>query len=309
MCGIAGVIHRNGPGDIGVELTRMLQSMKHRGPDSTGYALYGPSDDMVVIRFILAEPNESRGFGMDALIEKHRAEAESRLAKIGAEVATISSETGYAFRATMRYSGELQPLADYLEDIPGCEVLSLGNSLEIVKDLGDAATVDEQYGLSSFRGTHGIGHVRMATESDVDLASAHPYWAYPFADVAVVHNGQLTNYHHWKRRLERNGHRFQSECDSEIIAVYLAGKLEQGMPLEAAMKDSLDDLDGVFTYVCVTGNELGFAKDEMAAKPLVLFESDDLVAVATEEVAIRHLVQSEATTRDPFEREVKVWQV
>ena len=309
MCGIAGVIHRDGVADLGRELTAMLQSMKHRGPDSTGYALYGPPDDLVVIRFVLAEPNEQGGFGLEERLERNRAEVESRLAKIGAEVAQVTSDTGYAFRATIRYDGDLKPLADYLEDVPGCEVLSLGNSLEIVKDLGDAETVGDQYDLDGFRGTHGIGHVRMATESDVDLASAHPYWAYPFADVAVVHNGQLTNYHQWRRRLERSGHRFQSECDSEIIAVYLAEQMAGGMPLEAAMKHSLDDLDGVFTYLCVTGNELGVCKDEMAAKPLVLFESDELVAVATEEIAIRAVVDREVETRDPYEREVLVWQV
>ena len=87
----------------------------------------------------------------------------------------------------------------------------MGHSLEIVKDLGDAETVADQYDLADFTGTHAIGHVRMATESDVDISGAHPYWAYPFADVAVVHNGQLTNYFQWKRRLERSGHRFQSE--------------------------------------------------------------------------------------------------
>ena len=309
MCGIAGVIHRDGPADLGAELTRMLQSMKHRGPDSTGYALYGPSDDLVVIRFVLSEPQKANALGMAERLERNRAEIESRLNKIGADVATMTSETGYAFRATVRYSGELKPLADYLEDVAGCEVLSLGNSLEIVKDLGDAATVTEQYNLAGFTGTHGIGHVRMATESDVDLASAHPYWAYPFSDVAVVHNGQLTNYHQWRRRLERSGHRFQSECDSEIIAVYLAEKMEGGASLDTAMKQSLDDLDGVFTYLCVTGSELGVAKDEMAAKPLVLFESDDLVAVASEEIAIRALVGTDVETRDPYEREVLVWQV
>ena len=309
MCGIAGVIHRDGPSDLGTEITRMLQSMKHRGPDSTGYALYGPPDDLIVVRFILAEPREYGGFGVEERLERNRAEVESRLAKIGADLATIDSATGYAFRATIRYEGELKPLADYLEDIPGCEVLSLGNSLEIVKDLGDAESVQAQYNLGAVRGTHGIGHVRMATESDVDLASAHPYWAYPFADVAVVHNGQLTNYHQWRRRLERSGHRFQSECDSEIIAVYLAEKLELGLTLETAMKDSLDDFDGVFTYLVATDNELGIAKDEMAAKPLVLFESDNLVAMASEEMAIRALVGQEVITRDPFEREVLTWQV
>tara|TARA_Y100000588_G_scaffold43975_1_gene41704 strand:- start:1660 stop:2589 length:930 start_codon:yes stop_codon:yes gene_type:complete len=309
MCGIAGIIHRDGPSDMGAELTKMLQSMKHRGPDSTGYALYGQPDDLVTIRFMLAEPKEYGGFGVEEKLERSRAEVESRLAKIGADLATINSDTGYAFRATVRYDGDLKPLADYLEDVPGCEVLSLGNSLEIVKDLGDANSVMDQYNLDGIRGTHGIGHVRMATESDVDLASAHPYWAYPFADVAVVHNGQLTNYHLWRRRLERAGHRFQSECDSEIIAVYLAERLESGMDLNTAMKYSLDDFDGVFTYLVATSNELGIAKDEMAAKPLVLFESDDLVAMASEEIAIRALVGREVDTRDPFEREVLTWQV
>lgn len=308
MCGIAGVIHRDGPGNIGAELTSMLQSMKHRGPDSTGYALFGPPGDLIVVRFILAEPGE-QGFGVSERLDKNRHEVEARLAKIGAEVDRVESETGYAFRALIRYDGELKPLADYLEDVPGCEVLSLGRSLEIVKDLGDADTVTDQYKLAGFRGTHAIGHVRMATESDVDLASAHPYWAYPFADVAVVHNGQLTNYHQWKRRLEQRGHRFQSHCDSEIIAVYLADYMAEGMSLETAMKQSLDHLDGVFTYLVATGAELGFAKDEMAAKPLVLFESDEMVAMATEEIALRQLVGAEIETRDPYEREVQVWSV
>jgi len=148
----------------------------------------------------------------------------------------------------------------------------------------------------------------MATESDVDISGAHPYWAYPFPDVAVVHNGQLTNYFHWKRRLERSGHRFQSECDSEIIAVYLAEKMGEGSTLEDAMRESLEELDGVFTYICVTKNELGVAKDEMAAKPLVLYEADDLVALASEEIAIRAIIDHEIDTYDPYEGEVLVWQ-
>jgi methylamine---glutamate N-methyltransferase subunit A len=208
----------------------------------------------------------------------------------------------------LHYDGDLKQLADYLEDVPGCEVLSLGHSLEIVKDIGDAETVADQYDLADFSGTHAIGHVRMATESDVDISGAHPYWAYPFADVAVVHNGQLTNYFQWRRRLERSGHRFQSECDSEIIAVYLAEKMGEGMSLEEAMRQSLEDLDGVFTYMCVTKDALGVAKDEMAAKPLVLYESDDLVALASEEIAIRAIVDHEIDTYDPYEGEVLVWQ-
>ena len=110
------------------------------------------------------------------------------------------------------------------------------------------------------------------------------------------------------RRLERSGHRFQSECDSEIIAVYLAEKMAEGADLEQAMRDSLEELDGVFTYICVTEDALGMAKDELAAKPLVLYEADDLVALASEEIAIRAVVDREIDTYDPFEGEVMVWQ-
>jgi methylamine---glutamate N-methyltransferase subunit A len=288
-------------------MTRMLQAMKHRGPDSTGYALYGEPSDLLVMRFKLGDPHEVGDFSFQDRLARSRREVESRLAKIGAAVDRVEGESAYAYRAVFRYEGELKPLADYVEDVPGAEVLSLGRSLEIIKDLGDAETVSEQYKLGSFRGTHAIGHVRMATESDVDIAGAHPYWAYPFSDVAVVHNGQLTNYHQWRRRLERQGHRFQSECDSEIIAVYLAQSMADGLSLESAMKQSIEDLDGVFTYLVVTDTQLGMAKDVMAAKPLVLHQGDDLVALASEEGAIRAVVDHEIDSYDPYEGEVMVW--
>jgi glutamate synthase domain-containing protein 1 len=308
MCGIAGVIYRNGSRDVGRDMTLMLQSMKHRGPDSTGYALYGPVTELVVMRYKLADANDPRDFEFQERLRRSKREVEARLAELGAEIVEKEEETEYAFRVAFRYDGELKTIADYVEDIPRCEVLSLGRSLEIVKDLGDAESVSKQYGLAGFEGTHAIGHVRMATESDVDISGAHPYWAYPFSDVAVVHNGQLTNYWQWKRRLERSGHRFQSMCDSEIIAVYLAEKLANGSSFEDAMKESLDDLDGVFTYIAVTADALGVAKDEMAAKPLVLYEGEDLVALASEEIAIRAIVDREIDTYDPYEREVLVWQ-
>ena len=147
----------------------------------------------------------------------------------------------------------------------------------------------------------------MATESDVDIRSAHPYWAYPFADVSVVHNGQLTNYWGSRRALERKGHRFVSNCDSELIAVYLADKMNEGAELEDAMRDSIDELDGVFTYLVATSDSLGMAKDTMAAKPMVLYESDDFIALASEEVAIRSIFPTEIDTFDPYDGEVRVW--
>jgi len=308
MCGIAGLIYKNGSTSIGDDMSRMLQSMKHRGPDSTGYALYRPPSDDWVMHVKLADVNAERDFDFDGRIRRNRDEVRRRLEAEGARVIETLDTSPHAMTVTFSYDGDdLKPLADRVEDIRETEVLSLGHTLEIIKDIGDAQTVAGDYGLGRFQGTHGIGHVRMATESDVDISGAHPYWAYPFSDVAVVHNGQLTNYHQWRRRLERAGHRFQSECDSEIIAVYLAERMDGGDSLEEAMQRSLSELDGVFTYLAVTGDELGMAKDELAAKPLVLYEGDDVVALASEETAIRAVLDREIDTYDPYENEVMVW--
>jgi methylamine---glutamate N-methyltransferase subunit A len=309
MCGIAGIIYRDGGGErqVGRDMTAMLQAMKHRGPDSTGYALYRPASDGYVMHVKLAESNGNQDFDFAQRLQRQRADVERRMSSMGARIGDIKSTTDYAMTVTFGYDGDLKQLADYVEDVRGSEVLSLGRALEIVKDLGDANTVASDYGLNDYIGTHAIGHARMATESDVDIANAHPYWAYPFPDVAVVHNGQLTNYHQWRRRLERAGHRFQSMCDSEIIAVYLAERMANGDSLEDAMQRSLHELDGVFTYICVTEDALGVAKDELGAKPLVLYESDDIVALASEEIAIRKVVDREIETYDPYEGAVMVW--
>ena len=309
MCGIAGIIYKNGNGAhrIGRDMTAMLQSMKHRGPDSTGYALYrAPSQDLV-LRVKLNDQADPGDVYAAEDLRRRRRETEAHLRAAGAQILSIEEINDYTISANLAYDGELKHLADYIEAVRGVEVLSLGHALEIVKDLGDATKVGGEYKLDNYFGSHGIGHVRMATESDVDISNAHPYWAYPFSDVAVVHNGQLTNYHTWRRRLEGMGHRFASECDSEIIAVYLAQKLQDGDSLEDAMRQSLEDLDGVFTYICVSEDALGMAKDELAAKPLVLYEGDDMVALASEEMAIRAVIDHEIDTYDPYESEVMVW--
>ena len=310
MCGIAGLIHRGKSSDIGSEMVSMLQSLKHRGPDSTGFALYGvPEENRCILRFKVAEQEDlNSGFDIHAQIKQRKATVDERLKELGANVVEKDDATEYAFRYEFEYDGDMRRLADYVEDVDGAEILSIGRGLELIKDLGDATVVSDAYDLKGFQGTHGIGHTRMATESDVDIRSAHPYWAYPFNDVSVVHNGQLTNYWTSRRELERRGHRFMSNCDSEVIAVYIADRMSQGDELEEAMTRSIDELDGVFTYIVATSDKLGMAKDVMAAKPMVLYESDDFVGLASEEVAIRSVFPHEIDTWDPYEGEVKVWQ-
>ena len=317
MCGIAGLIWKGGKiSNIGSEMTSMLQALKHRGPDSTGFALYGNADkgangnNSFVMRFKTAEQEDLKtGFDIHKQVEEREELVEARMKEMGATIKDQQAATEYSHRYVFSFDGDLRRLIDYIEDIDCVEVLSVGHALELIKDLGDSAVVSEQYKLGDFQGTHAIGHTRMATESDVDIRSAHPYWAYPFSDVAVVHNGQLTNYWTNRRALERRGNRFMSDCDSELIAVYLADRLDQGDSLEAAMKSSISYLDGVFSYLVATSDQLGMAKDTMAAKPMVIYESDEFVGLASEEISIRSIFPREIDTFDPYEGEVLVWQI
>ena len=120
MCGIAGIIYPDGAHEIGRDMTRMLQSMKHRGPDSTGYALYGPPrDGLVVMRYTLADANDPRDFEFHERIERHRRQVESRLKGLGAKIEGSERETEYADRVTFAYEGNLKELADRVEDVPG----------------------------------------------------------------------------------------------------------------------------------------------------------------------------------------------
>jgi len=287
----------------------MLEALRHRGPDSTGYGLYGnPDDGNLVMRLKLAETEEVQsGYSIHGEIEKRAETVEDRLNELGAKIFEYSSPTEYSRRYVFSYDGDLDKLADWIQD-EHVEILSIGHALELIKDLGDADRVANLYNLDSVEGTHAIGHTRMATESDVDISSAHPYWAFPYNDVAVVHNGQLTNFWTLRRELERQGHRFNSKNDSELIAVYISDRMDKGDSLEEAMHRSVYELDGVFTYVVTTSDSLGMAKDTMAAKPMVLYEDDQFVALASEEVAIRSIFPHEIDTWDPYDEEVRVWQ-
>jgi len=179
------------------------------------------------------------------------------------------------------------------EEQSGLQILSAGRSLEIVKDVGDAREVDAKHHVSAMTGTHALSHMRLATESLVSPIASHPFWARPFPDVCIAHNGQLTNYYKWRRRLERDGYHFSSENDSELIAVWNSVQMAGGHTLEESLRASISELDGVFTYLLGTADSIGMAKDRWAMKPLIGVRADDGVALATEEQALRSLYREE----------------
>jgi glutamate synthase domain-containing protein 1 len=277
MCGIVGVFYKDTEaGAIGEAVVRMCRALFRRGPDSVGFALYGPP----------------RGAGFVVRVHLTGQDPEARAPEVVEIARSFTSVEGWELRgASLRLEVADDAdgkLADLLEErVPDALVFSVGRSMEIVKDLGSADDVDRRYGIRGSRGTHAIGHTRMATESRVDIAHSHPFWARPFPDIAVVHNGTITNYHQLRRRLELRGHRFATENDSEVIAVYLAERLGRGESLDDALRASVKDLDGTFAYLVSTEGGVGLARDQFATKPLLWAEDEEVVVLASEEVALR----------------------
>jgi len=284
MCGIAGVLYKQaGDHEIGKTLIEMLDGCQHRGPDSTGFALYGEDQDQLQLRFIVPTTEPARQEAIDGIA--------TLLARHGASIESEES-VGCSYRIAVNFEGDLLAFTKDIEE--HAKLVSVGHTLDIIKDDGTAHQLDRAYRVGDVRGTHGIGHVRLATESAVRPEAAHPFWATGFEDIAIVHNGQITNYWLMRRRLERRGFTFHTDNDSELVAVYLADKLEQGETLDSVLETAIEDLDGTFSFLVSTANEIGYAKDNLAAKPMVLYETDDMIAIASEEVSLNRLFPGES---------------
>ena len=290
MCGIAGRI-LSAPGRVGNDLVEMMDAQEHRGADSTGFAVYGvPRDTGYVLR--------GMGFDkarMDADLDDFRAVLRANGSDLLADPDIVTdANRHYCFRMEISDPADMAGWvadADTLTD--RIEVQSCGRSLEIIKDIGGAEAVAEKHGVRDMIGTHGLGHARLATESSVLPNASHPFWARPFADVAIVHNGQITDYFTWRDRLERQGYRFLTENDSELIAVWVSDQMKAGLTLEQALKKSITSIDGVFTYMIARPDAIGYAKDRFAMKPIVAIEQAGELAAATEEQAVRRVFTEE----------------
>ena len=190
---------------------------------------------------------------------------------------------------------------------PSLKIMSVGQSIEILKGMGLPVEISERFGLAHMKGSHIIGHTRMATESAVTMEGSHPFST--GADLCLVHNGSLSNHARLRQELKREGIHFETDNDTEVAAGYLTWRLQQGDNLEQALNHALDDLDGFFTFAIGTKDGFAVIRDPIACKPAVLAETDDYVAMASEYQALASLPNiDQAKVWEPEPATLYVWE-
>jgi glutamate synthase domain-containing protein 1 len=293
MCGIVGLFLKTPELEpqIGRLTAEMLAVMTDRGPDSAGFAVYGrPSP--AGLKFTL------RGGELASL--------QSRLiAHTGIEV-TLERRDDHAL-LTLPAAAEAEVRAAIAVISPETLIVGAGTRMELYKGIGLPAAVSARFGLPGMSGTHAIGHTRMATESAVTTAGAHPFST--GRDQCLVHNGSLSNHNNVRRALVREGQVFETANDSEVAAGYLSWRMKRGEPLDQALQAALSDLDGFYTFVVGTETGFGVLRDAVACKPAVMAETEDYVAFGSEYRALTKLPGiAQARIFEPEPQKVYVWE-
>jgi len=270
MCGIVGLFLKDPSLEprLGALLTDMLITMTDRGPDSAGIAIYGrPQAGQAKLTVQSQSPAEDFAGLADALGEA-----------LGVAVTGHAKDTHMVLDLPSDRIDAARAVLPTLR--PGIRVMSAGEGIEIYKEVGLPRDVAARFDLAAMAGTHGIGHTRMATESAVTTAGAHPFST--GSDQCLVHNGSLSNHNSVRRSLKRAGMSFETENDTEVAAAFLTHKMHEGANLGDAMEATLTDLDGFFTFVVGTRNGFGVVRDPIACKPAVMAETDQYVAFGSE---------------------------
>jgi glutamine phosphoribosylpyrophosphate amidotransferase len=191
----------------------------------------------------------------------------------------------------------------------GLYVHSFGRGMKVYKEGEPVANLGSRHRIDHDPGTHGIGHVRMATESAEDINAAHPFVSPFYSDLSMVHNGQFTNYYNLRRSLESKGAVFNTLNDSEAASHLLACTMNKnGGDLEGALAYALEQLDGIFCIVAATSHQLGFVRDRLGVKPLLYFEDDGMRLFGSEQIEFTHLFP-DACADEVEPGEVRVWDI
>ncbi len=138
-------------------------------------------------------------------------------------------------------------------DSAGIAVVNGSGKIEIRRAPGKLKNLEEVLRESPIEGTYGIGHTRWATHGRPTEENAHPHRDCT-GQYVVVHNGIIENYLELKEKLQREGHKFVTETDTEIVA-HLVEKYAKDLPFEEAVRKTLKDLRGIYSLVFLSAKD------------------------------------------------------
>jgi amidophosphoribosyltransferase len=300
MCGIVGLLIKTPSlrAQLGELMVPMMIGMTERGPDSAGLAIFTPPlpDNRRKISVFAGQLPDADRYDWNALV-----------AALNAALKVNASVQAKGNHGVIAFDGPPDAVKAWLKiSAPLLQVFSTGRSIDLYKDVGTPAQVAQRYGFAELQGSHLVGHTRMATESAVTPDRAHPFTA--GEDFCLVHNGSLSNPYAIRRMLAPHGIQFDTDNDTEAATRFLEWRLREGDTLHQALQKGFEVLDGFYTFLMGTPNELALIRDPFACKPAVVAETDDYVAIASEFRSLAHLPGvKHAHVFEPAPEEMYVW--
>lgn len=298
MCGIIGLLVKSkaDQANLGRLMTPMFTCMAERGPDSAGLAVFEPPVGAGLRRFNLFIPD--RNYDWPALLTRFQQQT-------GAQGEITSQEN----HAVLVSAIEPEAMKSWLsKNEPSLHLLSVGRHIDVYKDEGHPDDIARRYHFTELAGSHCVGHTRMATESAVSPAHAHPFTA--GEDFCLVHNGSLSNPYMLRRKLEAQGLHFETDNDTEAACRFIEWRMQQGQDLDQALHTAFTELDGFYTLLIATNDQMTLVRDAFACKPAVVAETDHYVAISSEFRSLAHLPGVEsANIFEPLPEVIYSWKV
>ena len=163
-------------------------------------------------------------------------------------------------------------------DSAGIAVVN-GHGVEVVRAEGKLTNLETKLNDKPLTGTFGMGHTRWATHGKPSENNAHPHRDCT-GEVVVIHNGIIENFLGLKQRLQKAGHEFKTETDTEVVAHLIEENLKGGAKFVDAVRKTLKELEGHYALVMIDGKEPGTIVAAKHGPPLVigLGENENIVA-------------------------------
>ncbi len=296
MCGIVGLFAKTASieANLGSHLSNMLIEMTERGPDSAGIAVYRNPVKADCTKLTVLAQDTAYDWG----------DLEKEIIEQLDKDLDMEIHGNHALLIVNAVADEINNW--FILHHPELHINSSGTTIEIYKDKGLPENVLNHFNVSQFKGTHALGHTRMATESAVTTQHSHPFST--GQDLCLVHNGSLSNHNNLREQLQKQGIVFRTDNDSEVAAAYLTHRMQQGDSLDESLQRALKDLDGFYTFAIGTRDGFAVLRDPIACKPAVMAETNDWVAMASEYRAIAVLPDADnAECWEPEPAKIYSW--